>query len=222
MFMLCLVVYGWSPSKFEKKIERRLHLPILFCAIIYPIFPAAFQGYNSECGHCAPVPLPVNCGDWIYGDGTIDCVRGSVTVAYVYWIVFFILLPAVTIFCSVAMWKVYRKVNKTERRTMRYSSFRLDHFRESRRIRKTMGLYTSSFFICWIFPVFCLWVPHKVPALRIIGDILMPLQGVSYTTEELWPPFLIFNDSFLTYQYIKTTTIHNSVSICWFLSNRSV
>lgn len=177
MFMLLLVTYGWKPSKFEKKIERRLHLPIVVCALLYIVCPVILEGYNPECGHCAPVPLPLVCGNWIYGIG-IDCIRGNPTLSYVYWIIFFILLPAVTVFCSGAMFKVYQSVHNQEMRSANYRSFRDDHFRQSKRIRKTMVLYTSSFFICWIFPVICLWVPHGVPALNIIGDILMPLQGM--------------------------------------------
>ena len=194
--MLLLVTYGWSPAKFEEKIELHIHPVILICAITYIIPPLMYQGYNPECGHCAPVPLPLNCGYWIFGSaaedeydddddhGAVECIRGSATLAYVYWIVFFTLLPSVTVFCSLAMHAVYRTVRGQEERRGSIRSFRDDHHRESRRIRKTMVLYTSSFYLCWIVPTIFLWVPHTIATLKIIGDILMPLQGVSEKKKE--------------------------------------
>ena len=178
LFMLLLVTFGWSPKKFEENIELCLHPVIFLCALIYIIPPLIYEGYNPECGHCVPVPLPLTCGDWLYGNGS-DCKRGSPTLAYVYWIIFFTLLPAVTVFCSGAMYKVYRTVHDQEARRSSIRSFRDDHHRESKRIRRTMVLYTGSFYLCWIVPIFFLWIEHEVAALKIIGDILMPLQGVS-------------------------------------------
>jgi len=178
LFMLLLVTFGWSPKKFEENIELCLHPVIFSCALIYIIPPLIYEGYNPECGHCAPVPLPLRCGNWLYGNGS-ECKRGSPTLAYVYWIIFFTLLPAVTVFCSGAMYKVYRTVHNQEARRSSIRSFRDDHHRESKRIRRTMVLYTGSFYLCWIVPIFFLWIEHDVAALKIIGDILMPLQGVS-------------------------------------------
>jgi hypothetical protein len=182
--MLLLVAYGWSPTKFEQRIELHIHPIILLCAIIYIIPPLIYEGYNPECGHCVPVPLPMNCGYWIFGSNgadevVVECIRGSATLAYVYWIIFFTLLPLVTIFCSTAMYIVYHTVRAQEERRSSIRSFHEDHHRESKRIRKTMVLYTSSFYLCWIVPTIFLWVPHAVATLKIIGDILMPLQGVS-------------------------------------------
>lgn len=214
LFMLLLVAFGWSPRKFEERIELRMHVVIFLGAIVYIIPPLIYEGYNPECGHCVPVPLPLNCGNWLYGDGS-DCKRGSPALAFVYWIVFFTLLPTVTVFCSGAMYKVYRTVRDQEERRSSIRSFRDDHHRESKRIRRTMVLYTGSFYLCWIVPIFLLWTPHNVAALQIIGDILMPLQGVSAND-----PVISSECGFHTYIYLTPPLLVSS-SPCSFSSSQN-
>ena len=230
--MLLLVTYGWSPTKFEERIELHIHPIILLCAIIYIIPPLIYEGYNPECGHCVPVPLPMNCGYWIFGSNSsadevvVECIRGSATLAYVYWIIFFTLLPLVTIFCSTAMYIVYHTVRAQEERRSSIRSFHEDHHRESKRIRKTMVLYTSSFYLCWIVPTIFLWVPHTVATLKIIGDILMPLQGVSgYTSIAPYRHFFLIACLKLLFsnrKFLCSIDIHDSSLRCLYSSNQNV
>ena len=41
------------------EIQFRIHAIIFLCAIVYIIPPLIYEGYNPECGHCVPVPLPL-------------------------------------------------------------------------------------------------------------------------------------------------------------------
>jgi len=52
-----------------------------------------------------------------------------------------------------------------------------ENFRDSQRIRRTMLLYCSSFYICWILPLAFWYGPHDVKALYVLGDMLFSLMG---------------------------------------------
>jgi len=52
-----------------------------------------------------------------------------------------------------------------------------EDYKESKRIRQSLLLYTSSFYICWIIPLILWYAPHDMPYLYIIGDVLFSLMG---------------------------------------------
>ncbi|KAL7535874.1 hypothetical protein ACHAWF_005302 [Thalassiosira exigua] len=178
--MLLLVTFGWSERKFERTIERRAHVVLFLFCFLAGFAPIFFNGYNGECGRCCIMPMPMWCGDWFWGDGS-ECVRGSPMLAQVYWGFVFVAFPLVTLFVTAAMFTVYRTVRNQERRTNIYRFDADTHFRESLRIRKTMLLYTSSFYVCWVIPLIFLWAhpePQPHPPLNVLGELLFPLQGV--------------------------------------------
>lgn len=178
--MMLLVTYKWTPRKFAEKIEYRMHWFILLFTTIAASVPLFFQGYNPQCGAvCTINPLPFKCGNWSGGDGTTDCVLGNPTVTDIYLYFLSFLVVVTTLFCTVAMIAIYRTVYNQEKRNARYSfagNDEADHS-QSKRIRKSMVLYTSSFYVCWIFPIAILAVPNTPRALRIFSQLLMPLMG---------------------------------------------
>jgi len=179
--MMLLVTFMWTPRKFAEKVEFRMHWVILILMIIFGSIPLFLQGYNPTCGQCLEYPLPVWCGDWSFGDGTTECVRGNPTLGNIYFFLGLFAVGVTTLFCTVAMIVIYRTVYNQEERNSRYGfagNNEANHS-QSKRIRKSMLLYTSSFYICWILP-FALWyVPMLMaqPALQVIAYALAPLMG---------------------------------------------
>lgn len=172
--MLLLVAYKWRSSQFERRIEYRMHGSILAFATTVASVPLFFQGYNPWCGFCGPVPLP----DWCGTDSTTECVRGNTVISNVYFRIFILVLVIATVlFCTGAMIRIYRSVRKQERRN---SSFRHGNDSENRtmsdRIRKSMVLYTCSFYLCWIVSPMLINLPLP-SALRVVGFTIMPLMG---------------------------------------------
>jgi len=179
--MMLLVTFKWTQSKFAEKVECRMHWFILILAIMLGSIPLFFQGYNPECGECRFVPLPRWCGDWFYGDGTTECIRGNPIMSDIYLFIMLSIAAVATFFCTVAMLVIYRTVYNQEKRNARHS-FVGDNNNEanhsqSKRIRKTMLLYTGSFYMCWILPLVFLNAPNAPAALRIIGNAITPLMG---------------------------------------------
>lgn len=180
--MVLLVKYLWTPSKFERTIEFRMHKFIAVSAVILGSFPLFFQGYNPECGLCRPVPLPFWCGDWVMGDGETECIRGNEFLAEIFLYIFWVQISMITLFCTVAMVEVYRAVYNQERKISAYKSDQPDGRSskkrgEARRIRNTLLEYTGSFFLCWIVPMILWYPPHGMPVLHIIADCLFALLG---------------------------------------------
>lgn len=182
---LLLVTYQWKPRDFEKKIERRAHVAIFVVSITLATIPLFFQAYNPECGTCLPAPLPIGCGDWAWGnqyfggDGETECIRGNPTLSEAYYSIYLSNIFAMSIICTSSMIMVYRSVRRQEDRVSRYLSFRSeDHRRESKRIKRTMILYTVGFFFCWVIPSIIIHsgLPPGSPA-NVISYILLPLQG---------------------------------------------
>jgi len=183
--MLLLVTFMWTPKKFERLLEYKIHIFIGVSAVIVSCFSLFFNGYNPQCGGtCGPAPLPYWCGNWVhFGDGTTECVRGSDLLSHVYKIIFWFCISSISLFCTGAMVSVYRSVYLEEQKMVQYR-FQIDEegeeqkaaHSESKRIQKTLLLYTSSFYICWITPVI-FWNATSVPALQIVGDMSFSLMG---------------------------------------------
>mmetsp|Transcript_42093 Transcript_42093/g.88339 ORF Transcript_42093/g.88339 Transcript_42093/m.88339 type:complete len:413 (+) Transcript_42093:126-1364(+) len=177
--MLLLVVYMWTPAQFAELLERKLHVFHVFTAIFISLMPIFFDSYNPKCGTCLPVPKPYWCGEWVLGDGSTQCVRGDDTLSGVYQFIFWIIVSLIPMFCTGSMVRIYLSVYLQERRMTKYNFGDEDDdcFKESKRIRNTMLLYTSSFYICWIIPIMCWHAPHSTPALYIVADFFFPLMG---------------------------------------------
>lgn len=181
---LLLVTYRWKPREFEKKIERRAHVAIFVVCITLATVPLFFQGYNPECGTCLPAPFPIWCGSWFWGnlyfggDGETECIRGNPTLSEGYYSIYLANIFAMSIICTGSMIMVYRSVRMQENRVSRYLSFRSDdHRRESKRIGRTMILYTVGFYLCWVIPSIIIhFAPGGSPA-HVVSYILLPLQG---------------------------------------------
>jgi len=169
---MLLVIYGWTPRKFHAKIEKKMHLAIFLSCIILATIPLFYQTYNPECGVCLPAPMPIWCGDWIWGDGS-ECIRGSPALAEVYWLIVIVSICGMTLFCSVVMLLVYRTVQ----RQMSQRSLGPDHRRESKRIRRTMLLYTSTFYLCWVMPINIIIFAEPGSTAHVFAYIFLPLQG---------------------------------------------
>ena len=169
--MMLLISYDWSSRRFKETIEFRMHWFILIFSVAFASVPLFYQNYNPDCGFCRDGTLPRTC------DNTAECVRGNVLVATVYNLFFGVIIISATIFCTGAMVVIYRTVYKQEKRMATYSAsgIDVDHHKRSKQIRKSMILYTSSFYICWIIPVIGnLLNSHP---FRVIGYIFSPLMG---------------------------------------------
>jgi len=180
--MLLLIVFMWTPAKFEMKIEKKLHRFTVISTLIAACIPLFSKGYNPECGTCKPVPMPYWCGDWMTGNGATECERGDAIMANIYKSLFWVVLSVFTVFCSGAMVWIYMSVYLSERKMAKYRFSNEDdesgdEYPESKRIRQSMLLYTSSFFICWIIPLVLWFAPHGVPSLHVIADVLFSLMG---------------------------------------------
>jgi len=182
--MLLLVTFVWTPQKFERLLEYKLHTFIGVFAVIFSSIPLFFGGYNPQCGMCLVAPLPYWCGNWVHlGDGTTECERGNDLFSHVYRIIFWFFISSISLFCTGAMVSVYRSVYLEEQRMVQYRFQNEEEAEEgkasnseSKRIQKTLLLYTSSFYICWITPV-VFWNATSVPALHIVGDMLFSMMG---------------------------------------------
>uniref|UniRef100_A0A7S4JN43 G-protein coupled receptors family 1 profile domain-containing protein n=1 Tax=Odontella aurita TaxID=265563 RepID=A0A7S4JN43_9STRA len=176
--ILLLIRYGWTQRKFERKIERWMHPTIFVLAVLYTSIPLFYGGYNPYCGVCDLVPMPFWCGDWIFGDGS-ECVRGSPAVANVIWIVWFVGIGGMVLFCTVAIFMVYFGVRSTEKRSAMYRPYTASRDRESKRIRGTMLMYTIGLYVFWVVPVFILLIPQafSIYWLSLWYYFLYPLQG---------------------------------------------
>ena len=191
--MLLLVTFMWTPNQFEFYLERKIHFFIVISAILIALIPLFFDGYNPKCGTCLPVPTPYWCGDWVLGSDATECARGDATMANIFQYLHWCFISLTTLFCSGSMLSIYLSVYFQEKRMTKYrfNNFSDDHefhgegnenendHSESKRIRKTVLLYGSSFYICWIIPLILWYAPHSVPSLHIVGDVLFALMGVS-------------------------------------------
>jgi len=176
---LLLVTFRWKTSDFEKKIERHSHKVIFAVALVLATVPIFFEGYNPECSTCLPAPLPIWCGDWIFwGDGETECIRGNPTLSTAYYTIYLTNLSIMGVFCTCSMIQVYFSVRGQEDRNARYS-FRCSnsHREKSRRIRRTMILYTFGFYLCWVVPSFIIHFAQQGTPIMIMSYILLPFQG---------------------------------------------
>jgi len=177
--MLLLVAYDWRPRDFKEKIEYRMHCFIFVFAVTYASVPLFFEGYNPVCGTCTNYPLPWWCGngDSLFGDGITECVRGNIAISDIYSLLNLVWIATATLFCTGSMIAIYRSVYKQEKimAQFAYGNTTQEHHRQSKRIRKSMILYTSTFYICWILPTFA--VAGEVPILRVVANALIPLMG---------------------------------------------
>ena len=173
--MMLLVSYNWSTRRFEESIEYRMHFFIMVFALIVALVPLFYQNYNPYCGRCTEVTLPLDCNN------TTECVRGSATLEIIHdWLEISVTF-LVTIFCTVAMIIIYRSVYNQEKRMARYNTIgdsdTEDRHRRSRHIRKSMILYTSSFYICWNLPVVLYLLFPDSASARIARHVLVSLMG---------------------------------------------
>jgi len=96
-------------------------------------------------------------------------------VANVFRVILSLMVFGVTMFCTWAMVFIYRCVYRQEHRNSTYGrGTDAEHFSMSKRIRKSMLLYTSLFYLCWILPTLLVL---SLPALRVVADTLVPLMG---------------------------------------------
>ena len=178
--MMLLVSYNWSTRRFEESIEYRMHFIILMFVLVVALVPLFYQSYNpyylTSGGRCMEVTLPLDCNNT-----TIECVRGDVTLEIVYHWLEISVTFLVTIFCTVAMIVIYRSVYNQEKRMARYNiigdSDTEDRHRRSKHIRKSMILYTSSFYICWNLPVVLYLLFPDSASARIARHVLVSLMG---------------------------------------------
>ena len=202
--MLLLIVFMWTPAQFEMKIEKKLHRFNVISTLVAACIPLFFKGYNPKCGTCRPVPMPSWCGDWMGGDGATECERGDAIMSNIYVFLFWVVLSAFTLFCSGAMVAIYMSVYLSERKMAKYRFSNEDdeggeeEYPESKRIRQSMLLYSSSFYICWIIPLVLWYAPHGVPSLYVIGDVLFSLMGVSAS------PWYFFWRGVISFSYQDT------------------
>lgn len=175
-----LVTFRWTPHDFHQKIERHSHKAIFAISLILATIPVFFEGYNPECSTCLPAPLPIWCGDWIFwGDGETECIRGSPTLSTTYYTIYLTNLTFMGLFCTGSMIQVYLSVRRQEDRNARYSSYQRNesHRTKSRRIRRTMILYTFGFYLCWVVPSFIIHFAEQGTPVIIMSYILLPFQG---------------------------------------------
>lgn len=154
-----------------------MHACIWVSAAVAAAVPLFYRGYNPQCGFCNPTPLPRWCGEGLFGDGTTECVRGSPTIPTVYLAIFGLLVVVATVFCTGAMVVIYRTVHKQELRLARLSFLSRQNHTMSKSIRTRMLLYTSSFYVCWLLPVLCVYVLPSPPTLELVAYALAPLMG---------------------------------------------
>ena len=186
---LLLVTYNWSISQFERRIERRMHGFILVLAFVVASVPLFFQGYNPQCGVCfLPFPLPLGCGDWLRGDGTTECLRGSTTLATVYVAIGVLSVIATAVFCTGATVGIYQSVYRQDQTIAqhRHGSTHQEMHTKSRNIRTKTLLHTGTYYICWILPAFFI-IPSNPQALRLVGSVLIPLMGFLHMLVFLLP-----------------------------------
>lgn len=182
---LLLVTFGWRPKDFERRIERHAHKVIFAVAFILAIIPIFFEGYNPECSTCLPAPLPIWCGDWIFwGDDETECLRGNPTLSTSYYTIYLTNLSTMGVFCTGSMIQVYWSVRRQENRNARYAGHtftqeerRNAHHERSRRIRRTMILYTFGFYFCWVVPSFLIHFAEQGKPAIIMSYVLLPGQG---------------------------------------------
>ena len=158
--MLLIVVFNWKRNKFERKVERPMHVVILAFATAIALVPLVTQNCNPVCGYCTATPIPFWCMSRSGAVAGVECVRGEATIAIV--IIYFTigLLFLVAVYSLVTMYAIYRDVRKQQARMDQYRFGGEEHNRESRRIRTTLLLYTSSFFLCWIIPIIINMTPQ--------------------------------------------------------------
>ena len=174
---LLLVTFKWKLRRFHKTIERWAHVGIFVVALILATVPLFYEGYNPECGQCLPAPLPIWCGDWYFwGDGTVDCMRGEPRLSRGYYTIYLIGMSTMSIFCTGAMVVVYATVRRVENRAVRISLTN-SHRRDSKRIRRTMILYTFAMYGCWVVPSFIIHFARPSLGALVASYILVPLQG---------------------------------------------
>jgi len=176
---MLLAAYNWSPSQFEKKLEYRMHWLIFVLAIMLAAVPLFFGTYNPSCGTCAVRTLPRWCGEGLYGDGTTECIRGNATVSDMFTFILFLFIIAATVFSTGSMLVIYRSVYKQEQVMAGYSfgSTEQENHARSKRLRKSMLLYTGSFYVCWVLPAILIYTPNTPRTLYIFGRGLVPLMG---------------------------------------------
>jgi len=181
--MLLLITFMWTPSQFGMILEKKIHLFNIVSTFVVASIPLFFGGYNPKCGTCRPVPKPYWCGEWMMEDGSeAECVRGNDKLSNAYIFLFWVAISIMTVFCTVAMISIYLSVYLQERKMVKYRFQSEDDeeeedYPESKRIRQSLLLYTSSFYICWIIPLILWYAPHGIPYLYIIGDVLFSLMG---------------------------------------------
>ena len=177
--MMLLVTYKWTPRNFEKQLEYQLHWLIFILATIIAAVPLFSHSYNPSCGSCSVYPLPWWCKGGLYSDGETECISGSSAVSNIYLFILLFFVITATLFSTGAMIVIYRTVYKQELSNARHNFRNEENHTMSKRIRKSMILYTSSFYICWVIPMICVYIPnsHSPAALRIIGLTLGPLMG---------------------------------------------
>ena len=127
-----------------------------------------------------PAPLPIWCGDWFFaGDGVTECIRGNPTLSFGYYTTYLTGLTIMGVFCTGSMIQVYLSVRWQEDRNNRYATYQQSesHRTKSRRIRRTMILYTFGFYLCWIVPSFLIHFAEQGTPYIIMSYVLLPFQG---------------------------------------------
>ena len=178
--MMLMVSYGWTARQIERRIERQIHVFLLVSVLVLALVPLFLGGYNPSVGICSyPNPLPIGCGNWLRGDGVTECLRGSDTLATVYFAICILSAVATTTFCTGAMAVIYRSVYRQDQTMAKYSrgNSQKEAYAMSRSIRTKMLLYTSTFYISWILPLVFIYTPGSPPALWLVGHALFPLMG---------------------------------------------
>ena len=112
---LLTIVYSWTPNKFERKIERRMHVIILAAATAIALVPLSTKTYNPTCGLCISAPTPLWCDGTPWGVDGVECVRGSLTITSVIYSFLGGLLVMVAVYCAVVMYAIYRDVRNVEK-----------------------------------------------------------------------------------------------------------
>ena len=115
----------------------------------------------------------------MYGDGVTKCLRGSDTLTTVYLAIVFLLVVAITVFCTGAMVVSYRSVYQQDQTMAQYRrrNTHQEAYARSRSIQTKMLLYTSTFCVCWILALVILYTPGFPPALWLVRNALCPLMG---------------------------------------------
>ena len=109
---LLIVVHGWTPNKFERKVEHRMHVVIFAAATAVALLLLSTKTYIPSCiGCCWVIPAPISCFPLspVYDDGA-ECVRESLTIAPVIRLFGTGVLVLVAVYYAVAMYAIYRNV----------------------------------------------------------------------------------------------------------------